>query len=149
MDHTGCQDTPSTLCSLKPASLQSFIAICHATATVLMSMVLHHSSQTTPGDMRSPTRTSQPRGWPPFNRDALACFMTKMPMPKRQPGLSQPQPCRSKFTERLEGHPCGQSGRARQEPRQGCPQMLVAKTPFVILSPQMAPGKRFPAANLS
>lgn len=107
---------PSKLCSLKHASLQSFIAICHTTATVLMSMVPHHSSQTIPGDMRSPTHTPQPRGWPPFNRDALTCFMAMMPMPKRQPGPSQPQqqPCCSKLTERLEEHPRGQSGRAHQ-----------------------------------
>lgn len=90
-----------------------------------MSMVPHHSSQTIPGDMRSPTHTSQPRGWRLFNRDALTCFMTKMPVPKRQPG--PPQPCSSKFTERLEEHPRGQRCRARQVPRQGCPADACGK----------------------
>lgn len=119
-----------------------------------MFMVPRRSSQTIPDDVRSPTHSSQPRGWPQFNWVSLTCFITKMLVPKGQPGPPWPQPCSSKFTERLEECPRGQNYRVRQVPRQSWPlgavrQMLVANTLFVVLIPQIAPGKRFPTPNLS
>lgn len=43
----------------------------------------------------------------------------------------------------------GRAAERAKYPGRAVQQMLVAKTPFVILSPQMAPSERFPTANLS
>lgn len=108
----------------KHSSLQSRVALCRPTVTVCMFTMPRRGSQPIPGDTGSPTHTSQARGWPQLNCNALM----KMLKPKGQPDPSlQPPACSSKFMERLEEHPRGQNCRVHQAPRQsrpatrGCP----------------------------